>query len=253
MKTPKAYAVWNRNLRVWRRLFWASMLGNFGEPLIYLLSLGYGLGSLVGDLQGVPYIVFLSSGIVCSTAMNTAAFEGMYSAFTRMQIQRTWEAILTAPVRVRDIVLGESLWCATKSLISASCIMTVMWALGLVTHLQALWALPVVVLLGFCSGAFALLVTSFARSYDFFLYYFTLVVTPLMLLSGIFFPIERLPAGLASVVKVLPLYHAVSLIRPLLIGTTLPTSIGHHLGVLILYSTFAIMVASNRIYHRLIN
>jgi len=110
---------------VWKKLAIASMLGNFGDPFLYLLGLGYGLGLYIGDMGGIPYMAFLASGILCSSAMNTATFEALYSAFTRMTHQGTWEGMLATPVSVADIIAGEQLWAATKSLISGTAIFVV--------------------------------------------------------------------------------------------------------------------------------
>jgi lipooligosaccharide transport system permease protein len=111
--------VWRRNLRVWRKLMMPSLLGNFGEPVLYLLAFGYGFGRLVGELDGMSYMVFIASGIICSSAMFTASFEGMYSAYTRMAEQNTWLAMLGTPLTLDDIVFAEAIWAATKGLISA--------------------------------------------------------------------------------------------------------------------------------------
>ena len=89
--------VWRRNLLVWRKLAIASVLGNIAEPLLYMLALGYGIGALIGEVGGMPYIAFIGTGMVCQSAMFTASFEGMYSAFSRMHMQRTWDAIINAP------------------------------------------------------------------------------------------------------------------------------------------------------------
>jgi lipooligosaccharide transport system permease protein len=210
--------VWKRNVRVWRKLAGPAIIGNFGEPLLYLLALGFGLGGLVGEVQNMPYIVFLASGIVCSSAMFTASFEGMYSAYTRMAVQGTWHAMLATPLDVRDIVVGEVAWCGTKSLISATAILLVAVALGAVTSWSALWALPAVVLAGFCFASMALVVTAFARSYDFFLYYNTLFITPMLLMGGVFFPVERMPPPIQALSSLLPLTHVVALVRPLMTG-----------------------------------
>ena len=101
-------AVWRRNALVWRKLIVPSMLGNFGEPILYLLAFGYGFGSLVGDLDGMRYMVFIASGIICSSAMFTASFEGMYSAYTRMAEQNTWLGMLATPLTLDDIVFAEA-------------------------------------------------------------------------------------------------------------------------------------------------
>jgi lipooligosaccharide transport system permease protein len=242
--------VWQRNLLVWIKLVGPAMLGNFGEPLLYLLALGYGLGQLVGDIGGMPYPVFLASGIVCSSAMMTASFEGMYSAYTRMAVQRTWEAMLAAPLDVRDVVLGETLWAATKSLVSVAAILAVAAALGAVSGWEAVLVLPVGLLTGACFGALALAVTAFARSYDFFLYYHTLLVTPMMLFSGVFFPLEGMPEAIQLGARLLPLTHAVELVRPLMTGGEVPEPV-LHLLVLGAYAVAATRLATHLVARRL--
>lgn len=227
--------VWRRNFNVWRKLLAPSIVGNFGEPLLYLLALGYGFGRLVGEVGGLPYMVFLATGIVCSSAMTAASFEAMYSAFTRMQMQQTWAAMLHAPLEVEDVLLGEILWAGTKALINSAAILLVALALGLVADWRAVWVLPIVLLTGMCFASMAMVVTALARNYDVFTYYFTLVLTPMLLLSGVFFPLDQLPAAVATGAQLLPLAHAIQLIRPLLTGAeTGPVFL--HLAVLIGYA-----------------
>ena len=243
--------VWRRNLRVWRKILIPSILGNFGEPVLYLLAFGYGFGMLVGDLGDMPYMVFLASGIVCSSAMFTASFEGMYSAYTRMEVQQTWSAMLGAPLTVGDIVFGEVAWAATKGLMSAGAILVVAAVLGLVADTRALLALPVLLVTGFTFGACAMVVTAFSKSYDFFLYYFTLAITPMLLLSGVFFPLEQFPAPVQTLAYLLPLAHSVELVRPLLTGGV-PDNVVLHLAVIAAYGLAGIMIATAYIRTRLI-
>jgi lipooligosaccharide transport system permease protein len=211
-------AVWRRNALVWRKSMRTALLGGFAEPLFYLFALGYGLGSFVGPIEGLPYIKFLAAGILSTSAMNAATFEGLYLAYTRMEVVKTWDGMLAAPLSMTDVVIGEVLWMATKSLISASLILLVTAAFGFADHWTVLAILPVAFLAGLCFGAMALVVTSFARSYDFFVYYITLGVTPMVLLSGVFFPHEALPEPVRLGAGLLPLHHVVSLVRPLLGG-----------------------------------
>ena len=96
--------VWRRNLLVWKKLAFASVLGNIADPLLYMVALGYGLGALVGEVGGMPYVAFIGTGMVCQSAMFTASFEGMYSAFSRMHVQRTWQGIINAPIALDDVV-----------------------------------------------------------------------------------------------------------------------------------------------------
>lgn len=247
-----ALAVWRRNLLVWRRLIGPSLLGNFGDPLLYLLGLGYGLGLYIGEMAGMPYLTFLASGILASSAMNTATFEGLYSAFTRMTHQQTYQAILATPLEVSDIVLGEILWCASKSVINGVAIVLVALALGAVHGWQLLWVVPLIFLTGLTFGALAMAVTSFAPSYDFFQYYFTLIITPMFLFCGVFYPLETLPAWLLPVAELLPLSHAVALIRPVASGGEV-VGVAYHVAVLVFYAAVAYGFAVWRIRRRLLS
>lgn len=227
-------SVWRRNFNVWRKLLLPSLVGNFGEPLLYLLALGYGFGQLVGEVGGLPYMVFLATGIVCSSAMTAASFESMYSAFTRMHMQQTWAAMLHAPLEVEDVLLGEVLWAGSKALINSAAILLVALALGLVADWRAVWVLPIVLLTGVCFSSMAMVVTALARNYDVFTYYFTLALTPMLLLSGVFFPLSQLPPTVAAGAQFLPLAHAIQLIRPLLTGAPVEQAL-LHLSVLAVY------------------
>lgn len=242
--------VWQRNFRVWRKLLLPSLMGNFGEPLFYLLALGYGFGTLVGQVNGLPYRVFLGSGIVCSSAMTAASFEALYSAYTRMAMQQSWSAMLNAPLEVDDIILGEILWAATKALVNSTAILIVAALLGLVYGWQALLVLPVVFVAGLCFAAIAMVVTTLSRSYSFFEYYFTLVMTPMLLLSGVFFPLHSLPPIVADGALLLPLAHIVMLVRPLMAGD-FPTAVALHLAVALLYALLGFWIATSLARRRL--
>mgnify|MGYP000920906872 CR=1 FL=1 len=218
---PAAFAVFSRNFLVWRRLFWPALVMNFGEPALYLLGLGLGLGHFIGEMDGVNYLAFLASGIIASSAMNTASFEGMYSVYTRMGPQKTYDAMLATPVRVQDIVMGEMLWCGAKALFSASGIFLVALALGVISSPLALWVLPAAVLTGLAFAGPAIMMSALARNYDFFNYYFVLALTPMLLVSGVFFPLDGLPAAVRPWIDLLPLIHAVELIRGLVLDVAL--------------------------------
>jgi lipooligosaccharide transport system permease protein len=248
---PKALKVWRRNVLVWRKLITPSLLINFGEPFLYLLGLGFGLGMFIGKMSGLPYLTFLASGIVASSAMNTASFEGMYSVYTRMVPQRTYASMLATPLDVDDIIAGEMLWCATKSTISATAILLVASLLGAVLSFAAVLVVPIAFTIGLCFAGPAIVMSAFSKSYDFFNYYFTLVVTPMFILCGVFYPIDSLPAALQSFVQVLPLTHAVALVRPLVADQPL-TDTGLHLGVLLFYAAISYYLAVILVRRRLI-
>jgi lipooligosaccharide transport system permease protein len=218
------WPVFLRNLLVWRKLAIPSLVGNIAEPLMWLVAFGYGMGALIGQITlknaagvevAVPYIVFLASGSICMSAMNAASFEALYSAFSRMHVQKTWDGIMNAPVSLDDVVLAEMLWAAFKALFTVTAILGVMLVLGISHSPKLLLAWPVLLGAGITFSCIALIFNALAKGYDFFTYYFTLFLTPMMFLSGVFFPREQLPSVVRAVSDWLPLTNAVELVRPL--------------------------------------
>ena len=238
--------VFRRNLLVWRKLAIPSLVGNIAEPLITLVAFGYGLGALVGQVQlngsAVPYILFLASGSICMSAMNAASFEALYSAFSRMQVQRTWDGIMNAPVQLDDVVFAEMLWAAFKALFTASVILAVMLVLGISHSPLLILALPLLGLVGITFASIALIFNALAKGYDFFTYYFTLFLTPTMFLSGVFFPRDQLPGFMRVISDWLPLTAAVELVRPLFLGQ-LPAQWLQYLGLLVFYAVAGFWLA----------
>jgi lipooligosaccharide transport system permease protein len=240
--------VWRRNFLVWRKLAIASMLGNLADPMLYLLGLGYGLGSFVGEVGGLPYITFLAAGTVCYSTMNTATFEALYSAFSRMHVQKTWDAIMNTPLDLDDVLLAEAMWAASKSFLSGFAILLIIFALGLSHSPMTLWIIPLAFLIGLTFASLGLVMNAVSPNYDFFLFYFTLLITPMVLLCGVFFPTDRLPHALQAVSSVLPLTHAVQISRPLVSGIA-PTGALMHVVVLVGYAVagfYAALVLTRR-------
>lgn len=235
-------AVYLRNLLVWRKLAVASMLGNIADPLITLVAFGYGIGQWIRQIEGVPYIVFLAAGSICMSTMMAASFEALYSAFSRMQAQRTWESIMNAPVELADIVTAEWLWAATKSMFSGVAILLVIVVLGVSHSPKLLLVIPVVGLIGLLFAAIGLCFNALAKGYDFFSYYFTLVLTPMVFVCGVYYPLSGLPDWLASIAYWLPLTAAVELVRPLVLDRW-PEAALRHLLVMLVYILVAITLA----------
>jgi len=217
--TPRFWPVVMRNLLVWKKLAGPSILGNIAEPLITLVAFGYGVGSLIGQIDGLPYIEYLASGTVAVSAALAATFEALYSAYSRMAVQKTWDSILNAPIALDDIVFAEMLWAAIKALFSCTAILIVIFLLGISRAPTMLLALPVLGLAGITFASIGLVFNAVAKGYDFFTYYFTLVITPMTFLSGVYFPISQMPPWLQGVAEVLPLKAAVDLVRPLVLGS----------------------------------
>lgn len=247
-------AVWQRHYQVWLKQISTALIGNFGEPILTLLALGYGLGRFVGTIEDIPYITFLASGMVCSSLMYTSSFEAQYSAFTRMNVQFTWQGMLATPLDVQDVVFGEIVWAASKSIVTALAIFMVATIIGAIQTWQVVFALPVLFLSGLCFASMAMVMTALAKNYDFFLYYHSLLLSPMMLLSGVFFPVSQMPELIQYFVWILPLMHVIALTRPLLVETGLPDlmMIMLHLGIILGYTiasfNIALVLLQRRLY-----
>ena len=176
------------------------------------------------------------------SAMNAASFEALYSAFSRMHVQKTWDGIMNAPVGLDDVVLAEMLWAGFKAAFTVTAILGVMLALGISHSPKLLLAWCVLIGVGVMFASIALIFNALAQGYDFFTYYFTLVLTPMMFLSGIFFPREQLPELVRLVSACLPLTNAVELVRPLFMDRW-PEQALLHAGVLLAYTVLAFWLA----------
>jgi lipooligosaccharide transport system permease protein len=240
------WPVFLRNLLVWRKLAIPSLVGNIAEPLMWLVAFGYGMGALVGQVQmgaiQVPYILFLASGSICMSSMNAASFEALYSAFSRMHVQKTWDGIMNAPVSLDNIVMAEMLWAAFKAVFTVTAIMGVMLALGISHSPKLLAAWPVLLGAGITFSCIALIFNALAKGYDFFTYYFTLFLTPMMFLSGVFFPRDQLPPLLRAASDWLPLTNAVELVRPMFMDQW-PADGVRNAVVLIAYTVVSFWIA----------
>jgi lipooligosaccharide transport system permease protein len=174
--------------------------------------------------------------------MFTASFESMFSGFSRMHGQKTWDGILYAPMTIDDIVAGEIVWAASKAWLTGATILAVIVVFGVSVSPLVLLALPAAFLVGLAFSALGLIMTVSARRWDFFSFYMTLVMTPMMMISGVFFPTERLPSVMVGAAQALPLWHGVELVRPLVAGR-FPENSLLHASVLIGYAAAAYWIA----------
>jgi lipooligosaccharide transport system permease protein len=225
-----AFRVWQRNATIFRKYWKTIMLPNLFEPLLYLAALGLGLGAFIreGGINGLTYTQYIAPGLLASNAMFAASFESTFNTFIRLKIGRIYDAIISTPVNAEDIVVGEYLWAGTRAALYGTAFLGVLTALGLALSPEAPlisspWALlipPILLLIGIMFSVMGTLFTSLISSLDLYSYYFTLVVTPLFLFSGIFFPIDNFPAPVPQIAWFTPLYHAVNVCRSLAVGPT---------------------------------
>ena len=211
---PYALAVWRRNLALYRRTWKLNLLPNFFEPLLYLVSVGVGVGAYISEMGGTSYVAFLAPGLVAVAAMNGASFEVTYNAFVRMNFEKTYESMLTTPIQPEDVLAGEVLWAVTRALIYGGIFWLVVAALGLAPLPWSMLAIPLIPLTGLLFAAIGIAFSLRIPSIDLFSFYFTLFLTPLFLFSNVFFPLEeRLSGGWLWLAEALPLLHPVRLVR----------------------------------------
>jgi lipooligosaccharide transport system permease protein len=243
--------VWRRDFESWKRFALSFLVAALGNPMFYLVSIGYGLGRFVADIDGLPYAVFLTPGILASAAMNSASFETTFGSFTRMHEQNTYTAILATPCSVADIVAGDILWAATKSVLAVVFVLIVTGVAGLLPGPVALMALPVAFMTGVAFGGLGMIATSRAGSYNFFDYYFTLGISLMVFFCGVFFPLSSLPVWAQTVAWFLPLTHAVRLCRGFVTGTPGVELLGDAVWLLVV-AVGAFVLAERLVRRRLI-
>jgi lipooligosaccharide transport system permease protein len=215
--------VWRRDWLVTRKSWLIGFMTPLLEPILYITSLGFGFRILIPEIQyeghTLTYVVFMAPAIIATNIMYTAFMENSFSSFVRMYYQKTYDAIRATPLSVDEIIAGEIMWGATKSLMAATIMATVLSLFGLVRYPTGLGLLPLAFLGGLLFGAIGMLFTAFVKSIDMFNLPIFLLITPMYLFSGTFFPLENLPNWAQSVAWALPLTHLVSLARNLCLGT----------------------------------
>lgn len=211
---PYALAVWRRNAAMYRRTWKWNILPNFFEPVLYLFSIGVGVGGYISNMGGMSYVAFLAPGLVCVAAMNGASFEVTYNIYVRLVFEKTYDAMLTTPIEPDDVLAGEVLWAMTRACIYGGSFFVILALYGLAPLPSALWALPVIPLTGLLFAAIGMVFSLRIPNIDMFSFYFTLFLTPLFLFSDVFFPLEeRLAGPWLWVAEALPLLHPVRLAR----------------------------------------
>jgi lipooligosaccharide transport system permease protein len=219
LNLKRAFRVWQRNFTVYTKLYKSSIALNFIEPVLYLTALGLGLGAFVKEINGMPYINFIAPGIIASSAMFAATYECTYGTYVRMTYQKTFDAILATPVNIDDLIAGELMWGAAKSMLYGTIIMVVISLFGLVDSPLIMLAIPLLFISGLIFAEISVIFAATVPGIDSFNYFYTLFMTPMFLFSGIFFPIDALPAAFSNIAFFTPLFHLVNICRSFSSGT----------------------------------
>ncbi|MDO9574155.1 MAG: ABC transporter permease [Candidatus Contubernalis sp.] len=233
--TPLFIKVFKRNFLVFLKNWKSSLMFNFLEPLLYLTALGFGLGLYVEDIQGLTYLQFIAPGLVASSAMWSTSFESTYGSFTRMQLNRIFHAMIATPLSLDEVVAGEILYGAFKSVLYGTVFLLVISLLGLTASLWALLIIPVLFFIGIIFSELGMIWTSISPNFDSFAYFFTIIITPMFLFSGIFFPLNTMPLWVQIIGWFTPLFHAVQLSRSLVLGE-LSTVLWAHFSIILAFA-----------------
>jgi lipooligosaccharide transport system permease protein len=209
----RIYSIWNRHLTVYMKNIFSNGFPPFVEPLIFLAGIGLGLGVFIKEMDGVPYIQFLASGLLITTAMFTSAFECSYGTFIRLEFDKVYDGMIAAPMTVNNLLSGEILWSGTKGFFFSLAVLIIIFSFGII-RTPGLFFVP---LAGFLTGlmfsSLSLLITSFVKSIDQYNFYFSGFLSPMFFFSGVVFPISNLPGPMKIIAEFIPLTHPVRISR----------------------------------------
>jgi lipooligosaccharide transport system permease protein len=250
----RSLRVWQRNAEVLLETWFLTFLPPLLEPIFYVLAFGFGLGSLIATVvylgEPMTYLRFMAPGVIAVAIMFWSYFETTYASFVRMYYQKTFDAILATPLLVEDVIAGEWLWGATKSLLAGSIMLVVLTCFGLVQWPEGLWVLPVAFLGGLLFSALGLITTALCPKIDTFNLPIFIVIFPMFLFSGTFFPIDVLPRGAIWVAKALPLTHVSFLVRGACLGKAPPGwlgSLAYLVAITLVSSGAAVLLMKRRL------
>lgn len=202
--------------------YWIAFLTGFFEPVFYLVAVGFGVGQFVDDIpykgMTLDYASFMAPGMLAAATLNGALFDGFFAPFFKLNWMKTYDGIITTPMNIPDIAVGEMLWALIRCTIYGAGFLVVMLALGLVHSPWALLALPAVMLSGGALASGMMIFTFTSKEITLLEKVMTLVVFPMFLFSGTFFPVTQYPGFLQPIVRATPLFHSVSLMRDLTSG-----------------------------------
>jgi lipooligosaccharide transport system permease protein len=240
----RASRVIERDVLVYRRT-WLVIVSGFFEPLFYLLGIGFGLGALIGTIDGVPYAVFVAPALLAVSAMNGAIYDSTFNMFYKLKYAKTYDAMLATPLGVGDVALGEVTWALTRGAIYAVGFMVAMLIVGLVRTPWALLAVPASLLIGFAAAGVGTAATTFVRKWQDFDLVFVITL-PLFLFSATFFPITTYPEPLRTIVELTPLYRGVHLLRGLATAQLEPMLLAD-VAYLVILGAIGVSITSRRL------
>jgi len=248
----RTWKVWRRDGKTFMKTYKSNFIPPLVEPILYLVAFGVGLGLFVSDIGGVSYIKFLAPALIAISMMNAAFFECTFGSFVRMYYQKTFDAIIATPLNIDEVIMGELFWGATKSTIYTTIVLGVVAAFGLVTSTFAILVIPFSFLAGLLFGGLGMIFTALSPKIDTLSYPTSLYITPMMLISGTFFPITALPLFIQQFsYAFLPLIHVVDITRALTLGS-FNANLLFSLAWILVVTVLVVIVSINMMRRRLI-
>ena len=205
--------VWYRHFKVYSKNLISNGIEVILEPMFFLVAIGLGLGKYIVKMEGIPYIKFLASAIIVPASMYTAAFECSFGTFIRLEFDKVYDGMLSAPITAKDLLIGEIFFAGTKAFFFSSCILLVLSLFNLVSLPTALLAPIGGFLTGLIFATFSLFITSFVNTINHFNFYFSGLLTPMFFFSGIIFPLSNIPIQIRWLAYILPLSHTTKIVR----------------------------------------
>jgi lipooligosaccharide transport system permease protein len=240
-------------MRVYSRNLISNGLPPFLEPLIFLVGIGMGLGRYIQEMNGVPYLEYLGSGLLVAVAMFTAAFECSFGTFIRLEFDKVYDGMLSAPITVNNLLVGEILWAGTKGFVFSLSVLIVIAAFGILPVGRTIVAPVVGLFTGCMFAAVSLFVTSFVKTINHFNFYFTGFLSPMFFFSGVVFPLENLPDVVRPIAEALPLTHSVRLVRTFALGDQLGLIHLYDVGYMVLFTAVFGYLAIRRLSRRMVD
>ncbi|PKL62089.1 MAG: ABC transporter permease [Methanomicrobiales archaeon HGW-Methanomicrobiales-2] len=238
----RVWSVWRRNWDAFLRTYRVNFIPPFVEPVLYLLALGFGLGTYIEAVDGIPYPVFIAPALVSISVMYSAFFECTYSSFVRMYYQKTFDAIIATPVSIDEVIAGEMLWGATRGMIYAALMLPVLLLFNVVTMPSSLLLIPFAFLAGLLFAGIAMCFTAITPSIDALNYPSFLFITPMFLFSGTFFPLDLLPQPIQYfALAALPLTHVVSINRAITLSAFSPFNLFNLAWIVVVTALFFVL------------
>ncbi|OHD53654.1 MAG: hypothetical protein A2Y33_06950 [Spirochaetes bacterium GWF1_51_8] len=250
----RIFSVWYRHVRVYSSHLISNAIPPLFEPLLFLAGIGLGLGRYMVPMENVPFLTYMGSGLLMTSAMMTAAFECTYGTFIRLEFDKAYDGMISSPLSYKDVLIGEIIWAGTKGAFFTICVLLVLVIFDVIpvtfANLTPLLTIIVGFFTGIIFGAFSMCITSFTGNLNHFNFYFTGLLTPMFYFCGVFFPVSDLPAFAIPIAEAVPLTHCVRIARAFAIGEYPPglwIDIVYVLGASVLFTWLAVALMRKRL------